>query len=886
MTSVAIAIALGFGPRVRYDGHCLTIDGKDTFIYSGAFHYFRCPKQLWADRLRKMKQAGLNTVETYVPWNWHERNAPASLTDMSKVDLTDLRDFLKMVHDDFGMYSIVRPGPYICAEWAAGGYPRWLVGKRPATWKGDWYRTNEPTYLAWCKHWYDAVCPVIAKEQISHKPAGQPGTILVQIENEYDYAGLPQNVMVGQLKALRKDAKANGIDVPLFTCWTWPVRKRVDPELRDVFDGSNMYDRHNIRGSVSTVAALRQAQPNAPVMIPELQGGWFSQVGGTLSEDQPGLDPAQIRAITLASISQGATITSYYMMFGGSHLEDFAGRSLTTSYDYASPIREWGAVGARYAAVREMGDFLGRYGSTLARTDAVPTLAAGPNNVVVHAVRKAKNGRLFAFVFNENEKEGRAGEVHFLVDSRPIKLDVSLDPFEYKVYVIEPDNSVSDWPKPQKPVKRPEDDPPSVRVRTSIICAEPAMPTKWYPRKPDQNLLDLGVNDARFTLWRSIVNLTEDEVKKYSTVDLRLNSDDGVVASVNDKVVFPVVDGDRSPSFNVKGLLKVGRNKITVLYEDRGLSNGGSGMEQLGYIRSGGLGTGVGAGRVLNSWLVHEVASEAGGVAMASKNLDSAGWTKCAPGDDASKVISNRRATAIYTTNLTLSAEDLKARVSRLKFSRIDDSGVVFVNGHEVARHNDWATPLEVDVAKYLVAGDNVITAVVSNRDGEGGLTMPVQVLEGLVDRRSLAWEVAPQLQGMDAAFWHPDTVTSFWIHNDLNSRDLPVKGNGFPKLGRDPKDALAKWVRVDFNLPRLPPKIWYPWSAVINASGNGFLWLNGHPIGRYWQAGPQRQFYLPECYLKIGGPNVLVMCLRTTSDGARVGGVEIKTYPGQGEIR
>ena len=99
--------------RVRYDNQCFIIDGKDTFLYSGSFHYFRCPKPLWADRFQKMKDAGLNCVETYVAWNWHEQQPPASPDDFSKVDMTDLTDWLDMAINRFGFYVILRPGPYI-----------------------------------------------------------------------------------------------------------------------------------------------------------------------------------------------------------------------------------------------------------------------------------------------------------------------------------------------------------------------------------------------------------------------------------------------------------------------------------------------------------------------------------------------------------------------------------------------------------------------------------------------------------------------------------------------------------------------------------------------------------------------------------------------------
>ena len=113
--------------RVRYDKDCFTIEGKDIFILSAAFHYFRCPQELWRDRFRKIKEAGFNTVETYVPWNWHERNMPKNVDDYSQFDFDDLKAWLRMAHEEFGFYTIVRPGPFICAEWAGGAYPRWLA---------------------------------------------------------------------------------------------------------------------------------------------------------------------------------------------------------------------------------------------------------------------------------------------------------------------------------------------------------------------------------------------------------------------------------------------------------------------------------------------------------------------------------------------------------------------------------------------------------------------------------------------------------------------------------------------------------------------------------------------------------------------------------------
>lgn len=159
--------------RIRYDGSCVTIDGKDVFVYSAAFHYFRCPEALWRDRFQKIKEAGFNTVETYVPWNWHERSMPSGVDDTTHFDFADLKRWLKMAQEEFDLYTIVRPGPFICAEFSGGAYPRWLAKFRPDDVKGLWLRGSDPTHVRWCIHWYDAVCKALADEQITHKPKGK-----------------------------------------------------------------------------------------------------------------------------------------------------------------------------------------------------------------------------------------------------------------------------------------------------------------------------------------------------------------------------------------------------------------------------------------------------------------------------------------------------------------------------------------------------------------------------------------------------------------------------------------------------------------------------------------------------------------------------------------
>ena len=332
--------------RIRYDGQCLTIDGRDTFVRSAEFHYFRVPRELWRDRFEKIKEAGFNAVDTYVPWNWHEREMPAGLNDFSKVDLSEFKAWLDMAQNEFGFYTIVRPGPFICAEWAGGGYPRWLAKFAPATGTNFWLRSADDSDIAWSVHWYDAVCKVIAQEQITRKPKGGKGIILMQIENEYDAFKCADKAKM--LRALYEAARNSGVNVPIFTCLTRECRESSDPVLSQVFDSDNYYVGLTAAPSCAQrMMSLRAKQPDAPGFVTELQGGWFSLVGDRLSEDNYS-DARHYNAISLMSLLGGASGLNTYMFVGGTEFGGWGARGQTTTYDYNAPIREWGARGAKY----------------------------------------------------------------------------------------------------------------------------------------------------------------------------------------------------------------------------------------------------------------------------------------------------------------------------------------------------------------------------------------------------------------------------------------------------------------------------------------------------------------------------------------------------------
>ena len=139
--------------RVEFDRYSLRVDGRRLIVRAGSLHYFRLPaRELWRDRIAKMKDAGLNAVDVYYPWNFHsERPGVYDFADLRDID--HLHDLIEAA----GLYLIARPGPYICAEVDLGGLPAWLLRdpdlalrcRRPAGFCCSRSRTSTPCLLTW-----------------------------------------------------------------------------------------------------------------------------------------------------------------------------------------------------------------------------------------------------------------------------------------------------------------------------------------------------------------------------------------------------------------------------------------------------------------------------------------------------------------------------------------------------------------------------------------------------------------------------------------------------------------------------------------------------------------------------------------------------------------
>jgi beta-galactosidase len=314
------------------------LDGERMQVVSGALHYFRVHPDQWADRIRKARLMGLNTIETYVPWNFH---AP----EPGVFDLDGRRDlgrFLDLVAAE-GLHAIVRPGPYICAEWDGGGLPAWLLADDAVG-----VRRHEPLFLAAIGKYYANLLPLVAERQVTR---GGP-VLMVQVENEYGaYGDDPVPERHRYLRALVDLVRDQGIDVPLFTC---------DQASDEMLARGGLPELHKTATFGSRTAerleVLRRHQPTGPLMCMEFWNGWFDSWGL-----EHHVAPAEANAADLDDLLAAGGSVNLYMFHGGTNFGLTSGandkgiyRPITTSYDYDAPLAEDGTPTAKYHAMREV----------------------------------------------------------------------------------------------------------------------------------------------------------------------------------------------------------------------------------------------------------------------------------------------------------------------------------------------------------------------------------------------------------------------------------------------------------------------------------------------------------------------------------------------------
>ena len=314
-------------------GKQFLFDGKPYQVISGEMHYPRVPRAYWRDRFRKARAMGLNTITTYVFWNLHEPRP--GVFDFSGQN--DIAEYIREAQQE-GLNVILRPGPYVCAEWELGGYPSWLLKDRSIV-----LRSRDAKYTAAVERWFTRLAKEITPLLLRN---GGP-IIAVQVENEYGSFGDDHEYVAGLKSLLQKTGMAPDV---LYTAdGPEQIPNGSLPELPAVIN----FGTGNAKHSFEILDSIR---PDGPHMSGEYWAGWFDHWGEKHHETDGQKEAAELEWM----LSQGYSV-SMYMFHGGSSFGWMNGANSngtnyepdTTSYDYDAPLDEQGTPRQKYYLFRD-----------------------------------------------------------------------------------------------------------------------------------------------------------------------------------------------------------------------------------------------------------------------------------------------------------------------------------------------------------------------------------------------------------------------------------------------------------------------------------------------------------------------------------------------------
>lgn len=315
-------------------GQQFVLEGKPYQIISGEMHYPRIPRAYWRDRLRKARAMGLNTITTYAFWNVHEPR-PGEY-DFSGQN--DLAEFIREAQQE-GLNVILRPGPYVCAEWELGGFPAWLLKDRDVL-----LRSSEPKYNAAVERWLARLAQEVRPLLLQN---GGP-ILAIQVENEYGALGEDP----AYLETVKKELIEAGLGASLLFTSNQPadLARGSLPELLTVINFGTGDAEKSFR-------QLDQLRIGGPRMTGEYWAGWFDKWGEAHHETDGEKEAAELRWMLECSAS-----VSLYMFAGGTtfgwmngadthHGDDY--HPDTTSYDYDAPLDEQGHPRDKFFLLRK-----------------------------------------------------------------------------------------------------------------------------------------------------------------------------------------------------------------------------------------------------------------------------------------------------------------------------------------------------------------------------------------------------------------------------------------------------------------------------------------------------------------------------------------------------
>jgi beta-galactosidase len=320
--------------RFAFGDSVFLLDNKPFQMICGEMHYSRVPREAWRQRMKMAKAMGLNTIGTYVFWNIQE-------PEKGKFDFSgnnDIAAFVRTAQEE-GLWVVLRPSPYVCAEWEFGGYPYWLQNE-----KGLVVRSLEKSYLREYRAYLMALGRQLAPLQVNHG-----GNILmIQVENEYGSYGDNKEYLATN----RRIFQEAGFDGLLYTCdQAGDLAKGYLPGLLPAVNGLD---------NPQKIKQLIRKYNNGkgPFYVAEWYPAWFDWWGSTHHV----VPPEKYASLLDSMLSAGISV-NMYMFHGGTTRGFMNGANYNnkspyepqiSSYDYDAPLDEAGNPTPKFMAFRSV----------------------------------------------------------------------------------------------------------------------------------------------------------------------------------------------------------------------------------------------------------------------------------------------------------------------------------------------------------------------------------------------------------------------------------------------------------------------------------------------------------------------------------------------------
>ena len=330
---------------LTYKGTQFYLDGEPFVVISGAMHYFRIPRAYWRDRLLKLKECGFNTVETYTCWNLHERHE-------GEFDFSGNLDVVAYIETaaELGLHVILRPGPYICAEWDLGGLPSWLLNYENMP-----LRCYDELFLSKLRPYFNE----LLRRVRPHLAVNGGNIFMLQVENEYGSYGDDKDY----LRAIAQIYRENDMDCLFFTS---------DGPCYSMLSGGTLPEYLAVANFGSApkaqLAVMSELYPDRPLMCGEFWSGWFDHW-----HEEHHVRPAEEIVQCVREFAELGASFNFYMFHGGTNFGFWNGANYIkgyeptiTSYDYNAPLNEAGDRTETYYRLREILEE--RYGKAPALT--------------------------------------------------------------------------------------------------------------------------------------------------------------------------------------------------------------------------------------------------------------------------------------------------------------------------------------------------------------------------------------------------------------------------------------------------------------------------------------------------------------------------------------